>query len=270
MDTAKSDGVPHTREYGMAFSRIVRTEKSSFQSNLRIDDNRKEPGDVLYQFAMLNSSMEHFDLIIILVLPHICEVPPCQRLVPLLFTEVLRNKDRTALGSLDILRDDEPIDVINRFVQASVIAAVYGDKASLYSYNVLQEVCEEVLCTRSTTVVYKKTINDSNATALGTVEVFEFKEVVDAVIHFLAETNAEIYHITLKNYLFQNICGLPLLNCTRNVAYVFDQMMAREDGEDIGRLAILDNQEPSNIVYEWSKTYGLDKGYILDVNDTLF
>ena len=35
-------------------------------------------------------------------------------------------------------------------------------------------------------------------------------------------------------------------------------MMAREDGEEIGRLAILDNQEPADTVYKWSKTYDLD------------
>ena len=46
-------------------------------------------------------------------------------------------------------------------------------------------------------------------------------------------------------------------------------MMAREDGEDIGRLAILDNQEPADIVYEWSKTYDLDKVYMLDAIDTV-
>ena len=46
-------------------------------------------------------------------------------------------------------------------------------------------------------------------------------------------------------------------------------MMVREDGEEIGRLAILYNQEPADIVYEWSKTYDLDKGYMLDVIDTV-
>ena len=112
------------------------------------------------------------------------------RLVPLVFTKVLSDKDGAALGRLDLLCDEEPIDVIDRFIQSSVLAAVYGDKASLSRYNILQEVCEEVFCTRSTPVVYKKTINDINGTALGTVEVFEFEEVVDSVVHFLADTNA--------------------------------------------------------------------------------
>ena len=43
--------------------------------------------------------------------------------------------------------------------------------------------------------------------------------------------------------------------------------MAREDGEEIGCLAILDNQEPPNIMYEWPKTYYLDEVYMLDVID---
>ena len=86
---------------------------------------------------------------------------------------------------------------------------------------------------------------------MGTVDVFEFEKVVDAVVCLLTDTNAELDHITLKDYFFQNVCGLPQVNCTRNSAGSFDQMMAREDGEDIGRLAILDNQEPADIVYEW-------------------
>ena len=113
-----------------------------------------------------------------------------------------------ALGRLDIIREEGPIDVIDRFIQASGLDAVYGDKASLYSYNILQDVCEEFFCTKSTPVFYKKMVNDSNGTTLGTVDVFEFDEVVDAVVRFLVYTKKELDHITLKNYLFQNFCGL--------------------------------------------------------------
>ena len=99
-----------------------------------------------------------------------------------------------------------------------------------HRYNVLQELCEEVLCTQSTTVFYKKTINDSNVTTLGTVKVFEFEEVVGSVVCFLKYTNAEQDHITLKNCFLQNFCGLPWLNCTRNAGCVFYHMIAREYG----------------------------------------
>ena len=71
------------------------------------------------------------------------------------------------------------------------------------------EVCEEVVCTRLTQVVYKKMIIDSNGTALGTVEVFEFKVVVDAIVNFLTYINAELYQFFFKNYFFHNVCGLP-------------------------------------------------------------
>ena len=61
-------------------------------------------------------------------------------------------------------------------------------------------------------------INDSNDTTLGTVEVSEIEEVVDAIACFLADTNTELYHITIKNYFFQNVCGLLRVRCTRNAA----------------------------------------------------
>ena len=58
MDAAKSYDVSHTREYILDFSSTIRKEDSSFQSNLRIYYNRKEPVDVLYQFAPMNSVVE--------------------------------------------------------------------------------------------------------------------------------------------------------------------------------------------------------------------
>ena len=137
MDGAKSDSVPHKREHRLVFSRAMQTEDSLFQSNLRIYDNRKEPVDVIYQFMLMNSTMEHFDLMSVLVLLHICEVLPCQRLFPLVFTNVLSDKDGTDLGSLDTIRDEEHIGVINRFIQASGLFAVYGDENSIYRYNVM-------------------------------------------------------------------------------------------------------------------------------------
>ena len=132
MDTAESYGIPHTREYRLNFSRTVQTEDISFQSHMRIYDNRKEPVDVIYQFVLLNSATENFDLISIFVLPRIYEVLPYKRLVSLVFTKVLSNKDRMALRRLDILFDKEHRDVINMFMQTSGLSDLYGDEASLY------------------------------------------------------------------------------------------------------------------------------------------
>ena len=71
MDAAKSDSVSHTRECVLDFSMTMRTEDSSLQSDLRIYDDEKNTVDVFYQFALLNSSMEYFDLMNVLVLLHI-------------------------------------------------------------------------------------------------------------------------------------------------------------------------------------------------------
>ena len=131
MDAAKSDGMSDTRAYRLAFSRTVRMEDSSFQSDLRIYDEGKEPVDVIYLFALLNSAMEYFDLMSVLVLPHINDFLHCQRLVPLVFRKVLSDKDRTALRRVYIIRDEESIDVIDRFIQAYGLAYVYEKKAYL-------------------------------------------------------------------------------------------------------------------------------------------
>ena len=147
MDAAKSDGIPCTRDYGLAFSRTMRMENIYFQYDLRIYYDRNYTVNGIYHFALMNSSVGHFELMSVLVLPHICEVLPCQRLVPLVFTNSLSDKDGTALKMLDILCNEEPIDVFNIFVYPSVLSVAYRDKAYIYRYNVLKEVCEEVICT---------------------------------------------------------------------------------------------------------------------------
>ena len=86
---------------------------------------------MLYQFALMNSAMEMFDLMSVLVLPHINDFLHCQRLVPLVFRKVLSDKDRTALRRVYIIRDEESIDVIDSFIQASGLAYVYEKKAYL-------------------------------------------------------------------------------------------------------------------------------------------
>ena len=62
MDTTNTNIIPYTREYRLAFSRTVQKEYSLLQYDLRIYENGKETVDVLYQFTLLNSAMEHFDL----------------------------------------------------------------------------------------------------------------------------------------------------------------------------------------------------------------
>ena len=57
-------------------------------------------------------------------------------------------------GRLDILCNKEHKDVIDKYIQSSGLVTVYGDRASFYRYNVLQEVFEEVICTQLTLVVY--------------------------------------------------------------------------------------------------------------------
>ena len=113
--------------------------------------------------------------------------------------KVLIDKDGTSLGRLDIIHNKEPIDIINRFIQACRISTVYEDKGSLYRCYVLQKVCEEVICTQSALVVHNNMINDINGNSLGTVEVFEFEEVVDDIVCFITDTNKELDHNTLKN-----------------------------------------------------------------------
>ena len=86
------------------------------------------------------------------------------------------------------------------------------------------------------------------------IEIYEGEKVIDAVARFLQQSKTSVDEIVLKNYMFQQACGLDRVRCTRNVGIVFDQMIQDSDGSPIGdRLVIYENEEPADKVYQWCK-----------------
>ncbi len=64
---------------------------------------------------------------------------------------------------------------------------------------------------------------------------------------------SSVDEIALKNYIFEQACGLARVLCTRNIAVVFNQMINKSDGSPIDRLVIYANEEPADKVFKWCK-----------------
>lgn len=254
-DEVKRAGVPHSREHAILFSQhIVIAEDDSFSGTFIFEDNDSEPIDAIYNFAKENSIELYFDKLSDALLPKLCELTPCRRKSPQIWSKEITNSDGMSLGQLQLLHGDEAADVVDDFVQR--VSANVGNR-SVFRDNLLNVVCKEVMCTRTKSVVYRKSIRDEDGTLKGDIEIFENEEVIDAVVRFIRKSKLSLDEIALKNSMFQQACGVPRLRCTRNVGIVYEQRINSADGSQINILTIHENEEPVDKVYQWCQENNL-------------
>ncbi|KAL3795817.1 hypothetical protein ACHAW5_004767 [Stephanodiscus triporus] len=247
-DEVKRAGVSYSREYAILFSQRIVLEHDSFSGTFAFEDNGSEPIDVIYNFVKEHSIESHFDGLVNSLLPKLCELAPCQRKRPRIWFNEVTHSDGTGLGTLEILKGDEAADIIDGFVQR--ISVGVGDR-KVFRENLLNVVCKAIVCSRVIPVVFRKAIKDKDGNFKGNIEIFEDEEVIDAVVRFIRQSKLSLDEIALKNYMFQQACGISRLRCTRNVAVVYQQRINSADGSHINVLTIKENEEPADAVYRW-------------------
>lgn len=210
-------------------------------------DDGREPIDVLYDFVTEHSIEQRFNSLAAVLLPKLCEHVVCTRDKPSIWQKTISNESGNLLGTLSILLGDEPIDSVDAFVQN--VASVPHPLA--FRQNLFDAVCGSVNCTRSTPVVYRKSIRNAQGQRVGAVEILENEEVIDGTFRFIKESGAVADEIALKNYMLQDACKNPRVKCTRNVAVVFNRTFKREDGSKFNPLTIYENEEPADKVYQF-------------------
>jgi len=242
--------IPYSREHALLLSQNITLEDDeSFSEKLMVYDDGKEPVDVLYDFTIKNSIEGRFDDLSKVLLPKLCELVGCKRDRPIIWQRPISSEDGEILGTLDILLGDEPIDVIDQFVQG--LDAKHAPNMHAFRHNLWDVVCKSVQCTRSTPVVYRKSIKNEHGRHIGNVEILENQEVIDATVAFLQKTDLVSDEIALKNYMLQDACRNPRVKCTRNVAIVFTKKFKRENGSPFNTLTIYENEEPADKVYQF-------------------
>lgn len=253
MESAKEEGVVHSREHALIFSTEVDVVGDNSKTiPFHLYDDGKEPIDSLYAFTVEHGSDNDFDGVYASVMPRICESIHCQRMQPIVWkSQPISAASGRILGSFAVLRKEEPVDAIDHFVQVHRLDVEYRE-------SLVEMVCQELPCNRAVPIVWRKTINDENGNVLGSLAVLEGQEVADTAHRFLNEFTIPLDHVGLKNYSFQNACVHPRVKCTRLVSHVYDDDIT-VNGTTVGRLAIRENQEPVDVIYEWSKEHNLSE-----------
>ena len=252
---ATEAGVPRTRDLARVFSRDVVLENGTFAGTFVLDDDGREPVDALYDFSKERGIASRFRGLSDALLSELCALVPCARRRPRIWRNPITSDDGRALGTLEVLEGDEPIDVVDAFVRK--LPADIGD-GTAFRGNLWRVVCETVTCSRTIPVVFRKTIKDADGRDGGAIEILENEEVIDGVVRFLRKSKLQIDDETaLKNYMFQQACGLGRVKCTRNVALVYEQRITSSEGALIGTLAVYENEEPADKVYLWIQEHGL-------------
>ncbi len=158
--------------------------------------------------------------------------------------------DGKFLGRLEIFQGQEAVDAIDSFVATHTGGS--SDFAGIRD-SLLNIVCEAITCNRRVPVVYRKSIVDEQENILGFIEVYENEEVVDAVSRFFKTTERKFDDETIdavKDYVISEACSNERVLCSRDAAIAFNEMISSE-GSPIGRLVILENEDPADKVYKW-------------------
>ena len=118
-------------------------------------------------------------------------------------------------------------------------------------------------------MVYRKTINDESGKSIGTVEVLENEEVVDAVVRFGRKVNFPFDINALKKHFLSEACTISKVKCTRDYAILYDRGIKIEDGSSLGHLVITEYDEPADKIYEWCKKHEISDDYFHNLVSTV-
>ena len=260
MNMAKEDGVYFPTEHALVWSQdITLDEEMKFNGTIHFYDDGSEPVDVIDRFTKEHKLEIFFQQITESVLPLVCPLVVCQRNIPAIWSkEITQADDTEPIGTLTVLKGNEPIDVLHEFSQQHNLSPAFQQE-------IFDLMCEDVVCKRNITAVFRKDVNDQHGQILGTVEILEGEEVSDGIWRFLVSLGAlgtTIDIVALKNFVFQNACGQSeRIKCTRTVAHVYDEYIRWNDGTEVERLIITEFEEPADKVYRFCQDHGLEKEY---------
>jgi len=259
MATAKMDGIVYQRENAILFSKEIYIPEENFNQTLVVLDNGREPIDILYEFVKTHKIEHMLNLLSEKVLPHTCNLIICSRSIPVVWSyEVMINNH--FIGNVEVMKNEEPVDAVDRFARSNGLTG----KQIMHLINT---VCEKTPCSRERSVVYRKRVNDEHGNIVGEVQVLDGEEVVDAVERFIRQTNITMDGISLKNYFFQEACGNKRVKCTRNIAQIFEKSINDKKGNFMGKIILMEQDEPSDVVFQFTQEKGLTVGDYQQIMD---
>jgi hypothetical protein len=182
----------------------------------------------------------------------VCKVISCNRIEPVIFSLPVNIEDKGHFGTLNILQNQEPADVVYDFCS----------QHDLFDYkeSILRLVCDNIVCKRAEAVIYRTNINDELGQSKGLLIVMEGEEPVDAIYDFAMKANMDHgYMENILNYVCDQII------CNRRVARIFHQNIRYDDNGETKVAGVLDifyGEEPVDVVYKFVKDTNMSDSYI--------
>ncbi|GMI07595.1 hypothetical protein TrVE_jg3201 [Triparma verrucosa] len=161
-----------------------------------------------------------------------------------------------SLGTVYVHADEEPADAISAFLYENM----GEDKLeSLYdrALEVLTSLaCKTVPCTRLQPLIWSENVEDDEGNYIGTVEVLEGVEPIDAIAHFCSHFQLSVDY---RAAILEACC--EEVECTRVSPRVYQQRINDESGNLIGNVEILEGEEVVDAVVK----FVIDNQVTLDI-----
>jgi hypothetical protein len=116
-------------------------------------------------------------------------------------------------------------------------------------------VCKAITCTRFEAKLLSLPVDVPETGVVGTLVVYQNQEPVDVVHTFCKEHNITEYRHSLLVHICQRI------TCTRDRAAIFKSGVNDPNGGYAGVLVILEEEEPADAVYKFSKNAGMNDNF---------
>ncbi|RHZ14583.1 hypothetical protein DYB37_010151 [Aphanomyces astaci] len=208
----------------------------------------QEPIDVIEQFRADHALPMDFQQ---RALEAVCESIPCTRASPIIFATSIHGEDNEFVGEFRLMQGDEPADAVASFCRQHNIPRPF-------QLNMLQSICNQpnIECARSDALLYRQVITDETGSVLGTLEIFDSQEPVDAIFAFLQPmlaTSTSVEHMLRQ--LLEVVCQPTVATCSRTIPLLFRHPIVGPDGTDYGTLEIYYGQEPADAIFSFAYKY---------------
>ncbi|RHX97975.1 hypothetical protein DYB36_005925 [Aphanomyces astaci] len=208
----------------------------------------QEPIDVIERFRADHALPMDFQQ---RALEAVCKSIPCTRASPIIFATSIHGEDNEFVGEFQLMQGDEPADAVASFCRQHNIPRPF-------QLNMLQSICNQpnIACARSDALLYRQVITDETGSVLGTLEIFDSQEPVDAIFAFLQPmlaTSTSVEHMLRQ--LLEVVCQPTVATCSRTIPLLFRHPIVGPDGTDYGTLEIYYGQEPADAIFSFAYKY---------------
>jgi hypothetical protein len=170
-----------------------------------------------------------------------------------IYSQSVASTEGKNLGKVRIFEGEEPVDAIYAFCKKHNLPKDFRGQ-------IASAVCKDpkVICTRQEVELYSQAVAGSEGDTLGTLRVMEGEEPADVVRRFGEKHSLDK---GMQRQVLAAVCKREEVECHREVPVVFEQSIASAEGKNLGKVQILEGEEPVDAIYAFCKKHNLPKDF---------